>query len=155
MDAPDAQPGNDSPDRVPDARDDREGSDAGTAPDAPRTPAIPRNPDAPPDPDAPRNPDAGGGEEVRVVSGAETVGLAHPRTVRKGPRFGRIGVLSGVIGVICCAVVTWLFARPTEFLSLPGVFLLLAVFLVPVFVFAGLAIALLMDARARRRSARN
>src|SRR5699024_11283358 len=103
------------------------------------------------DPDPSRSGHAEG-EEGRAVSGAETLALADPRTVHRAPRFARIGVLSAAVGLISCALVTWLFAQPTEFLSLPGVFLLLAVFLVPVFVFAGLAIALLLDGWSRRRA---
>lgn len=86
-----------------------------------------------------------------VVSGAEAMAMVDPTTVRKVPRFRRIGMLGALVGLIFCAVVTAVFARPTEFLSLPGVFLFLSVFLVPVFALAACAVALLMDARARRR----
>ncbi|MGC0272452.1 hypothetical protein ACO0LV_05605 [Pseudactinotalea sp. Z1739] len=86
-----------------------------------------------------------------VVSGDEAMAMADPTTVRKVPRFRRIGTLGALVGLIVCAVVTAVFARPTEFLSLPGVFLFLSVFLVPVFALAACAVALLMDARARRR----
>ena len=88
------------------------------------------------------------------VTGAEAMAIAEPSTVRRAPRYGRIGVISAVVGVVFCALATFLFARPTEFVSQPGMFLLISVFLVPVFVFAGLAIALIVDGVGRRRRAR-
>lgn len=88
------------------------------------------------------------------VSAAEAMAIVDPSMVRRAPRYGRVGVISALVGLVFCAVATFAFASPTEFMSLPGVFLLTSVFVVPVFVFAGLAIALLVDGAGRRRRAR-
>ncbi len=89
-------------------------------------------------------------ESGHEVTPAEVRALVDPATVHRTPRYGRFALAGIVVGLVLCAVLTMTRAIPTPYISLPGVFLLIAVFAVPFFALLGLTVAVVVDRGGKR-----
>src|SRR5699024_5967668 len=52
--------------------------------------------------------------------------FADPATLRRAPRYGRFAITGVILGIVACAAAVLLFAEPTEYFGLFGVFAILA-----------------------------
>lgn len=88
---------------------------------------------------------------AREVSAEEALAMADPSQIRRVPRYGRFAAAGALLGVVVCAFATALFAEPTQYLNLFGVFLVMSVVVGPFCALLASGIAVIAERRARNR----